>query len=397
MKDFVYYAPTEVVFGRESEQQTGAMVKKHGGKNVLVHYGGQSAVRSGLLDVVVNSLKSEGLNYTLLGGVVPNPRLSKVREGIALARENGVDFILAVGGGSVIDSAKAIAYGLANEGDVWDFYIGKRQPKACYPVASVLTIPAAGSEMSNGSVITNEDGNLKRAVDSNLSRCKFAIMNPERTFTLPAFQTACGITDMLVHIMERYFNRTGNGAVTDGVAESLIRTIVDVAPRLMKDPNNYDLRAEIMWAGSLAHNDVAGLGDHGDWATHNLEHELSGMFDVAHGAGLAAIWDSWATYAKACGNARFVQFAVNAMGVDAANKSDDEVAAEGIARMSEFFRSIGMPVSIPMLIGRQVTEEEIVEMADKCSVGKTQTAGAYRTLAYDDMVAIYDMANNKEV
>ncbi len=393
MKDFVFYAPTEVVFGKDSEQQTGKMAKKYGATHVLVHYGGQSAMKSGLLDIVTKSLADEGIKYTLLGGVVPNPRLSKVREGIALVKEVGADLILAVGGGSVIDSAKAIGYGVANEGDVWDFFIGLREPVACMPIATVLTIPAAGSEMSNGSVITNEEGNYKRAVDSNLSRCKFAIMNPERTFTLPAYQTACGITDMLVHIMERYFNRDPHREVTEGLAESLIRSIISAGTRLMADPNNYDLRAEIMWAGSMAHNDVVGLGAQGDWSTHELEHELSGMFDVAHGAGLAAIWGCWATYAMENDTMKFVRFAQQAMGVEAENKDDKTIATEGISRMVAFFKSIGMPTSIPELIGRPAIAEEIDHMATYCSRNKTSSIGSYRSLAYSDMLNIYTMAN----
>ncbi len=276
---------------------------------------------------------------------------------------------------------------------MWDFYTGARAPKACLPVGVVLTIPAAGSEMSDGSVVTNEDGNLKRSVGSNMARPKFAIMNPLRTMTLPPYQTACGMTDMIMHTLERYFCVDSARQLTDSIAEALIRTVMDVAPRLMANPDNYDLRAEIMWAGSLAHNDLTGQGGYGDWATHQLEHELSGMFDVAHGAGLAAIWGSWATYAFEAGEARFAHFATAVMGICPEGKDEHQLATEGIAAMVAFFKSIGMPTSIPELIGRKATDAEIDEMADKCSLFKTATMGAYRPLAYEDMKKVYALAN----
>ena len=272
MIDFNYYTPTEVVFGKNSEQQIAALVKKYGGKKLLLHYGGKSAERSGLLDVVRQQLKEAGIPFVELGGVVPNPLLSKVREGIALCQQEGVDFLLAVGGGSVIDSCKAIAYGLAYEGDVWDLFVGKAEPQAAYPVGCVLTIPAAGSEMSTGCVITNEEGALKRSCDGNLGRCRFAVMNPERTFTLPPFQTACGITDMMMHTLERYFSKEDDMTLTDNVAEAILRTVKELAPVVLQNPTDYRSRAQIMWAGSLAHNDLTGCGMSGDWSTHQLEH-----------------------------------------------------------------------------------------------------------------------------
>ena len=307
MKDFVYYAPTEVVFGKQSEEQVAAMVKKYGGSRVLVHYGGQSARRSGLLDKVCGLLREGGLMVTELGGVVPNPRLSLVRKGIELCREQNIDFLLAVGGGSVIDSAKAIAYGVCYEGDVWDFYLGKNQATACLPVASVLTIPAAGSEMSEASVITNEEGWVKLGYSNDISRPKFAIMNPERTFTLPPYQTAAGITDMMMHTMERYFTHDDDMTLTTELAEAVLRTMKDCAYEVMKNPEDYRVRAQIMWGGSVAHNGLTGCGISDDWATHQLEHELSGMFDVTHGAGLAAIWPSWARYTMHENLRRFVR------------------------------------------------------------------------------------------
>lgn len=392
MKDFNYYAPTQVVFGADSEKQTGKLVKQSGGTKVLVHYGGHSAERSGLLDLVCGSLEAEGISYVRLGGVVPNPRLSKVYEGIELCRREGVDFILAVGGGSVIDSAKAIAWGVPYEGDVWDFYLRKAKAKSCLPVAAVLTIPAAGSEMSDGSVITNEEGNLKKDYGDDMIRCKFAVMNPERTFTLPPYQTACGITDIMMHTMERYFSLDDDMDVTDGIAESILRTVKETAPVVLAHPSDYHARAQIMWAGSLAHNDLTGCGTTGDWATHMLEHELSGMFDVAHGAGLAALWGSWARYVLHENPTRFARFAVNVMGVRNDFKSAERTALAGIEAMEAFYRSIGMPTSIHELIGREITDDEISRMAEICSDGGTKTVGALKVLRRSDMENIYKMA-----
>ena len=294
MKDFNYYAPTEVVFGENSEEQVAALVKKYGGTKVLVHYGGKSAERSGLLDKICGLLTDGGIAFKKLGGVVPNPRLSLVHEGIKLCREEGIDFILAVGGGSVIDSSKAIAYGVPYEGEVWDFYLGKDKATKMLPVASVLTIPAAGSEMSEASVITNEDGDVKLGYSNNLARPKFAIMNPKRTFTLPPYQTAAGVTDMMMHTMERYFTKDDDMDLTTDIAETMLRSMKDAIFSVLKNPEDYRYRAQIMWGGSLMHNGLTGCGVTDDWATHQLEHELSGMFDVTHGAGLAAIWPSWA-------------------------------------------------------------------------------------------------------
>lgn len=392
MKDFIYYAPTKVVFGAEAEEQTGTLVKQFGGTKVLVHYGGRSAERSGLLDKVCNLLQAAGLPYVKLGGVKPNPRLSKVHEGIDLCRREKIDFILAVGGGSVIDSSKAIAWGVPYDGDVWDFYSGKAEAVACLPVAAVLTIPAAGSEMSDSSVITNENGGFKKSYAHEMMRCKFAIMNPVRTYTLPAYQTACGVTDIMMHTMERYFSHDDDMTVTDALAESLMRTVKDSAFEVLKTPDNYRHRAQIMWAGSLAHNDLTGCGTTGDWATHQLEHELSGMFDVAHGAGLAALWGSWARYVYKENVSRFVRFAVNVMGVTNDFTSAERTALQGIEAMERFYRAIGMPTNIRELIGRELTEEEIVEMAEKCSNKGTETVGSFKVLHRGDMENIYRMA-----
>jgi len=393
MKDFNYYAPTEVVFGRNSESKVGELVRKYQGTKVLVHYGGQSAERSGLLDKVFRSLESEGIDYVKLGGVVPNPRVAKVREGIALCRKEHVDFILAVGGGSVIDSAKAIAIGVPYEGDVWDFYLRKAVAVTCLPVATILTIPAAGSEMSNGSVITNDEGKLKKDYGTDMFRCKFALMNPELTFTLPSYQTSCGVVDIMMHTMERYFSHEDDMEVTDGIAESILRTMKEMAFKVLHAPEDYVSRAQIMWAGSLAHNDLTGCGTVGDWSTHCLEHELSGMFDVAHGAGLASIWGSWARAVYKMRPTRFARFAVNVMGVPNNFTSPEQTALAGIEAMERFYHAIGMPISIPELIGRPATEEEILTMARICSGDNSHSIGAFKSLNMQDMAEIYRNAN----
>ena len=392
MKDFNYYAPTEVVFGEKSEEQVATLVKKYGGTKVLVHYGGQSAKRSGLLDKICGLLSDGGIEFVMLGGVVPNPRLSLAQQGIELCRKEGIDFILAVGGGSVIDSAKCIAYGVPYEGNVWDFYLGKAEPKTMLPVASVLTIPAAGSEMSESSVITNEDGDVKLGYSNNLSRPKFAIMNPKRTFTLPPYQTAAGVTDMMMHTMERYFTKDDDMDFTTDLAEAALRSIKNAVFAVLKNPEDYRYRAQIMWGGSLMHNDLTGCVATGDWATHQLEHELSGMFDVTHGAGLAAIWPSWARYVMHENLRRFVRFAVNVMDVPNDFTDPEGTALKGIEAMERFYHAIGMPINIKELIGKDISDDEIKEMTRKCSRNYTSTCGCLKVLKAEDMEAIYKMA-----
>ena len=391
MNDFNYYAPTKVVFGKGAEQNVGKLVKEQNCKKVLIHYGSGSARRSGLLDRIEAIFEKEGIAYTELGGVVPNPRLSLVYEGIGLCKKENVDFILAVGGGSVIDSAKAIGYGVANEGDVWDFFDFKRKPTACLPIGTVLTIAAAGSEMSGSCVITKEEGGMKRGCTTDYSRLKFAVLNPELTMTLPPYQTACGCTDILMHTMERYFNHSKNMELTDGISEALMRTVIRNAKILVKEPENYDARAEVMWAGSLSHNGLTGCGtDGGDWATHKLEHELGGMFDVAHGAGLAAIWGSWARYV--CGERidRFVQFAESVMDVTP-QETEQKTAEAGIAAMEDFYREIKMPTSLAEL-GIAPTDEQIRELAEKCNAAVRGNLGKVKHLNMEDMIAIYTAA-----
>ena len=392
MRNFEYYTPTQVLFGKDTHLQAGSLLKKYGAKKVLIHYGGQSAVRSGLIDEITSNLKEEGLEYITLGGVIPNPLLSKVREGIELCQKEHVDFILAVGGGSVIDSCKAIAYGLGNpDVDVWDLFTGKATPKTCYPLGSVLTIAAAGSEMSNSCVITNEEGWYKKALDTDLARPKFAIMNPEITYTLPDYQTQCGCADIMMHTMERYFVLEDTMEITDKIAQDVMKNVMKYAKILKKDPENYEARAEIMWCGSLSHNGLTGCGTcGGDWATHLIEHELGGMFDVAHGAGLAAVWGSWARYVSPVDYSRFAKFAVNVMEVE---ESDDvkSTALKGIEAVEEFYRMIEMPTNMKEL-GINPTDEQIKDMAMKATNHDTQQLGAFKKLSAKDLVEIYKTA-----
>jgi len=395
MKDFNFYAPTQVVFGRQSEEQVAALVKHYGGTKVLVHYGGGSAKRSGLLDKLTGLLREGGIDYVELGGVVPNPLLSKVKEGITLCRQEGVDFILAVGGGSVIDSAKAIGYGVPYDGEPWDFWGKGVVPEACLPIGAVLTIPAAGSEMSNSCVITRDEDKNKRGFNSDLCRCKFAILNPERTFTLPPYQTAAGATDIMMHTMERYFTPQQDMTLTDALAEALVRTVKDCAIEVMKNPQDYRNRAQIMWAGSLAHNDLTECGTEKDFATHRLEHELSALFGVTHGAGLSAIWPWWARYCIGKGHARrFAQFAVNVMGVTNDFTNPEGTALKGIEAMEQFYHRIGMPTSIVELLGKAVSDDDIDHMAKMCSRNYTITVGSLEVLGPEEMKAVYRLANH---
>ena len=386
MRNFEYYTPTRVIFGKDTHFQVGALLKEQQCQKVLIHYGSKSAVKSGLISEITASLEEAGVSYVTLVGVVPNPRLSKVYEGISLCRKENVDFILAVGGGSVIDSAKAIGYGVANpDTDVWDFFKRTASPKACLPIGVVLTIAASGSEMSGSCVITNEDGWLKRSsARSALCRPKFAVLNPRLTYSLPQYQTESGCVDILMHTMERYFVNIETMEITDSISESLMQTVIYNARILMKEPGNYNARAEIMWAGSLSHNGLTGCGTAGgDWACHQMEHELGGMFDVAHGAGLAAIWGSWARYVYLENPERFAQFATNVFhipcGIDF-----EKTALAGIEAMEDFFRSIKMPTNLREL-GLELTDEQIHELAFKCSFEDTRTIGVFQQLNMKDI------------
>ncbi len=392
MFDFKYFTPTKVMFGKNAEDKVAQLIQEFGGKKVLIHYGGGSVIRSGLMQKVTDQLDKAGIPYVKLGGAVPNPRLSLVYEGIELCKKEGIDFLLAVGGGSAIDSAKAIGYGVMNDGDVWDLYDYKKQAKASMPLGVILTLAATGSEMSDSSVITKEEGLVKRGYSSDYGRPKFAILNPDLTMTLPDYQTACGCTDIMMHTMERYFTNGGNMELTDSMAEALLRTVKEQAKILVKDPNNYEARAEVMWAGSLSHNGLTGCGnDGGDWMTHKLEHELGGLYDVAHGAGLAAIWGSWARYVYKDCLPRFKRYAINVMGLPANAGSDEEIALKGIEAMEDFYREINMPTNLKEL-GVNATDEDLALMAHKCAVGVNGEKGSAKLLHEEDMLAIYKMS-----
>lgn len=394
MLNFQYFTPTKVVFGKEAESKVGSLVKEEGCKKVLVHYGGQSAKKSGLLDRVCEALKEFDIDYVTLGGVVPNPHLSKVYEGIELCKKEGVDFILAVGGGSVIDSCKAIAYGLGNpEVDVWDLFTGKARPKACYPLGSVLTIAAAGSEMSNSCVITNEEGWYKKALDTDLARPKFAIMNPEITYTLPDYQTQCGCADIMMHTMERYFTPVDGNELTDEIAEGVLRTVIRNGLKAYEDQQNYDALSEIMWCGSISHNNMTGLGRPKDFACHKLGHEIGGMFDEAHGATLSAVWGSWARYVYQIDIPRFAHFGRKVWGIEEVD--DIKAALAAIEETEKFFERIEMPVCIGQMKTGVLEDDVLMQMADSATKGDTVELGSFKKLKKQDMYEIYKAANHE--
>lgn len=348
MDNFTFYSPTFFVFGRETENETGSCVQRFGGSRVLIHYGGGSAVRSGLLDRVKRSLDAAGIAHVEMGGVEPNPKSGLVYEGIELCRREQVDFILAVGGGSVIDSAKAIAIGTLYSGDFWDFYSGRAIEQAL-PIGTVLTIAAAGSEGSDGSVITREDGALKRSAESDLIRPKFSILNPQLTTTLPAYQTACGITDIMAHLYERYLTNTAEVEVTDRLIEALMLTLVHEGPRAIVDPMNYDVRANLMWAGMMAHNDAVGVGRSQDWSSHQIEHELSAKYDCAHGAGLAVTMPAVFRHYVDHRILRFAQVATRVWGIDMDFNRPERTAQQGIDALQRFLTDLGMPKNFEAL------------------------------------------------
>lgn len=391
MENFVFYSPTEFVFGRDTQSQTGELVKRYGGCRVLVVYGGGSVVRSGLLDTVKASLDAEGITYCELSGIRPNPTDDRVYEGIEIARKEGVDFILAVGGGSVIDTAKGIAIGVPYDGDFWDFYSKKGVPTASLPVGVVLTIPAAGSEGSGNSVITKLDGMHKISVRYPMMlRPRFAVMNPELTYTLPWFQTACGIVDMICHIQERYFSNTTGVDLTDGIAETIMRNVMQNALRLKENPNDYDARANVMWAGTLAHNGLCGNGKVEDWSSHRLEHEISALYDVAHGAGLAVMVPAWMTFVAKKNPHKVREFAVKVMGIEAEGKSDEMVIAEGIEALKAFYHSIDLTTSMRELTG--VENPDIEALVKSLNGNMGDTLGFYVPLSMEDCAEIYRLA-----
>ena len=385
MLNFNYYSPTEFVFGRGAEERAGEMIRKRGGTKVLVHFGGGSAIRSGLMDRVTASLDAAGLPYITLGGVQPNPRSSLVYRGIELARAEGVDFILAVGGGSVIDSSKAIALGVPYEGDFWDFFCGKAKPEKALGVGVVLTLAAAGSEGSKSCVITQEDGGFKRGCGNELNRPKFALMNPEVTYTLPAYQTACGATDMMAHVLERYFTNEKGVDLTDRLCEAVLSAVIKAAPVAIAEPDNYEARAQLMWASTLAHNDSCGLGREGDWASHQIEHELSARYDVAHGAGLAVVFPAWMRYQLDHDPMRFAQLAVRVWGCDMDFEHPEKTGLEGIERYEQFLKSIGMPTRLGEL---HVDPADIPAMAEKCKRNNAGKLGFFRPLDTGDIAKV---------
>ena len=393
MENFNFYSPTEFVFGKERENECGKYVKKYGGTKVLIHYGSGSAVRSGLLDRVKKSLDAENIPYVELGGVQPNPRDTKIYEGIELCRREGVDFILSVGGGSSIDSSKGIALGVPYDGDFWDFYGTGKPVEKALPIGTVLTIAAAGSEGSGASVVTKEEGMLKRDTGSDLLRPRFSVLNPELTCTLPAYQTACGATDIMAHVFERYFTNTPEVEITDRLCEAVLLTMIKEVPRVIADPCNYEARANIMWAGTVAHNDIVGVGRSQDWNSHKIEHELSGLYDCAHGAGLAVVMPAWMEFTMSHNVMRFAQAAVRIWGCQMNFENPEETAKEGIRAFRRFLRSIGMPINFAELDAK---EEDIPVLVEKLGLGDGKTGG-FVQLTSADVAEILRIAANAEV
>ena len=391
MINFEFYNPTKVIFGKGTENEVGKEIASRGYKKVLIHFGGTYLYENGVLDRVHKSLEESGIKYVDLGGVVPNPRMSHVKEGIELCKKEGVDFILAIGGGSPIDSSKAIAYGLANDFDLVDLYMGRVSTDKIAPVGCISTIAATGSETSNSSVITIEEGMLKRSYNHDCSRPKFAIMDPELTYTLPSYQTSSGAADIMMHTMERYFTNTEHVELIDHMAEGLLVSVRDAALKVVKEPKNYDARADLMWAGSLSHNGLTGTGRVADFASHKMEHEMGGMFDVAHGAGLCAIWGSWARYVYKTNVARFAQFANKVFSVPMNLYDLEETALKGIEAWEDWCHKIGMPTSMKEL-GIAPTDAQIEEMAEKCVATGNGHVGFFKTLYKEDVVKIYTMA-----
>lgn len=390
MNNFKFYSPTEFVFGKNTVGQVAQLIKHYGGTKVLLHYGGQSAIQSGLLTEVEKILQNDFIKYVKLGGVKPNPEDTLVYEGIDLCRRENINFILAIGGGSVIDSAKAIAAGVLYAGDFWNFFEGTVTLNRALPVATILTIPAAGSEGSAHTVITKTSFvRLKRGMGSDLLRPVFSIMDPVLTFTLPSYQTACGVADIMAHVMERYFTLTPGVELTDRVCEAILLAVIKEAPIALREPRNYDARANIMWAGTIAHNDICGLGREEDWASHALEHELSALYGVAHGAGLAVLFPAWMQYVCTSGIDRFVQFAVRVWGVEPAGDKKT-TALKGIRALKDFFASLGLPVSLEQL-GASVSD--IDALVDTLRINQGETIGGFRLLDMDDARTIYQIAS----
>jgi alcohol dehydrogenase len=393
MQSFGFYSPTEVAFGKDAELKTAELIKKYGGTRVLIVYGGGSVVKSGLLEGIEQLLAKSGIAFNSIGGVKPNPRLSFAKSGIKEAIKFGADFILAVGGGSVIDTAKGIAHGVANpDKDLWAFWTNEIPLERSLPVGTVLTISAAGSETSESAVLTNDETNTKIGYDTPFNRPKFAVMNPELTFTLPVYQVACGVVDIMMHTLDRYFTPTEGNEITDEIAESLLRVVIKHGKTAVANPSDYEAMSEIMWCGSLSHNGLTGLGADWDFAPHQLGHELSGKFDVAHGASLSAIWDSWAKYCLKAKPERFVRYAQKVWGIEKGNAEETALAA--IEKTASYFKSVGMPTCFTEL-GIGVQSEEILrELADRCVFFGKRTVGSFKVLDREDVYNIYKLANH---
>ncbi|MCB9018592.1 MAG: iron-containing alcohol dehydrogenase [Prevotellaceae bacterium] len=387
MENFTFYSPTKFVFGQDTENECGNLIRSFGGSRVLVHYGGGSVVRSGLLDRVKASLSASGLCFCELGGVCPNPRDTKVYEGIELCVKEKIDFILAVGGGSTIDSAKAIAMGVPYDGDFWDFYSGKA-PQTALPVGTVLTIAAAGSEGSGDSVITKESGMLKRGASGECIRPKFSVLNPELTTTLPPFQTACGATDIMAHVFERYFTNTRDVETTDRLCEAVLLAMINETPKVVANPKDYQARANVMWAGMVAHNNIVGVGRKQDWNSHGIEHELSALYDCAHGAGLAVVMPAWMTYVLDHDVMRFAQMACRVWGCKMDFANPRTTALEGISAFRRFLKTIGMPLTFSELGAK---EEDIPTLVNNFGLGDGKTGG-FVSLSSEDVANIYRLA-----
>jgi alcohol dehydrogenase YqhD (iron-dependent ADH family) len=395
MEKFVYHAPTEIVFGKDTELKSAELVKKYGGSRVFVIYGGRSAVKSGLLDRVMNNLKEGGLAAEAMGGVVPNPVISTAREMVKAALAFKADFILAVGGGSVIDTAKGVAHATADPShDIWEYWTGTKVEKSL-PIGTILTISAAGSETSNAAVLTNDtkEPPTKRGITNDFNRCRFAIMNPELTMTLPKYQIGAGAADIFMHTSERYFAAVLGNHLTDEIAEGLFRDIIEYGPKGVADPNDYEAMSEIMWCGSVSHVGLTGIGAQGDtpregdWACHQLGMAISALYDSTHGATLSAVWAAWCRYVRGTNIGRFAQFARKVYGITEAD--DEKASEEGILRTNAFFRKLGMPLSLTELLGHEPDDDEIERLAVECTYDRTRKIGSFKVLDYDDIVAIY--------
>lgn len=395
MEKFKFYCPTEIIFGKDSELSTSSLIKKYNGHNVLIVYGGGSVKRSGLLDKICQQLSDDNLSYITLGGVQPNPIVSFVNNAIKTANQANIDFVLAIGGGSVIDTAKAIAHGLKYpQHDIWDIWTKKITLTSTTPIGSIVTLAAAGSETSDSAVLTNEQTGQKRGLSTPFNRPCFAIMNPQLTYSAPNYQKACGIADILMHTLERYFAKEQCNYLTDYIAEGLLKDVITQAPIMLNDSTNYTAHSEIMYAGSLSHNDITGLGRTKDFSVHKFGHELSAKYNATHGASLTAIWSSWARYIYQKDINRFCHLGKVIFGLNETNQNDETMALETIKHFEEFFTSLNLPINISQLIGRVLTDEELTYLTSMCTDNDTKTIGNFSPLNYQDVYAIFKLANH---